>query len=409
MGTIENGSKNDPRNLMPLLQQTFKNGLRILDCKTEELVPLGENFASSLLKIVAKIQKSKDGPIEELYLVGKLVQLDNPYFNWTKVLKRETFMYTDIIPFYKSIEVVQDVECWKTIDNFIPKLYGYRLSLDPKIDEADKDAMILLENLQARGYYVLDKNKGLDLKHAIAAIQALARFHALGIIARHKNPTGFEKIKAVAMEFALNDTLDWDFLNGMIRVVEEHPNFNRYAERFRDLVEIFKKKDKYDLVRHTSWSTIIHNDYWTNNIMFHTNEKDDIDGLNFIDFQFYNYANLFVDLPYFLFSSLQEDVLLKDFDHLLDVYYESFVGTLKSNHLDVKQYSRDLFDNQLKKDALFELVHCSFALSFFTTEVDDDTKNRDELMQKILAFKGNDNYYRKLKMLFESYERKEWL
>ena len=157
----ESKAKGQCRDLQNLMRRSFGDGLVVVDYSIDDLVPPGENFRSSLLKIVAKVRRSARAPIEDCHLVAKtLVELAIPV-DWTSLLKKEIFMYIDVIPFFEMIEFEFGLRGEKnTIGDSVPSLCGHRMSLDPRIDVADSDAVILLENLKEKGYYVVDKNIG---------------------------------------------------------------------------------------------------------------------------------------------------------------------------------------------------------------------------------------------------------
>ncbi|KAJ8675787.1 hypothetical protein QAD02_011573 [Eretmocerus hayati] len=388
-----------------LLKQTLDEQSIVKDYQTKTFLTLGDNFAGSIFKIIVTILKTEDYSSENLYLIGKKIDPSITFFDWDILFKKEVFMYTDIIPLYESIENMILSNSTSTIAQCIPKMYGSRISLDPKAEKVDADAIILLEDLKVQGCYLLDKKIGLDMKHAIVAIRTLARFHALGIVAKNKHPEEFENIKLQSLKSGYFGYLAVEPV--MLEPIKNSPRFSKYSDRIQELVEkITVSNDRFDLMRQEPWITIIHHDYWTNNLMFHANETGEIDGFKFIDFQGYNYANIFVDLPYFLCCSLDEDTMLNHIDELLDIYYESFIDNLRRNFIDTNQFSRDEFDDRLRKDAQIEFLRCNMALSFFTIEITGDM-NAEDVRDKIVNCKS-DLYFRKLDNLFKVYLKKGW-
>lgn len=145
-------------DLRSFLQKKFGNELIIVDFSIEDLLPLGENFASTMLKISTRARKTKDSPIEEFSFVAKTNSASKS--DWSIVFKKEVFMYNIVIPLYERIELESGVDERETIAHNVPVLFGYRLSSDPNLNGTDNDAVILLDNLKVQGYYVLDKKFG---------------------------------------------------------------------------------------------------------------------------------------------------------------------------------------------------------------------------------------------------------
>lgn len=170
---IKTSDEYQVRNLESLLEKSMGDSLTIVDYAVSSLVPLGENFASTMSKIRVKLHRSKDSQIEELNLVGKSIISGEPVFDWAKMIRREAFMYTNIVKLYERIELEIGMHEKDTIANCIPIYYGHRISLDPTKEEADTDALILLENLQLQGYYVMDKKIGMLLYYYVTYIHLI--------------------------------------------------------------------------------------------------------------------------------------------------------------------------------------------------------------------------------------------
>lgn len=147
--------------LQSLLQNSFGKDVIVLNCTNENLLSVGENFASDMIKINAKIQRDKNSPVEDYNFVAKKILADvDDFGNWTTVVEREIFMYTDIIPLYSRIEMENGVDKDKTIAENVAKLYGYKIVVDPKTKMAGNGSLILLENIKVKGYYIADKKIG---------------------------------------------------------------------------------------------------------------------------------------------------------------------------------------------------------------------------------------------------------
>lgn len=60
-------------------------------------------------------------------------------------------------------------------------------------------------------------------------------------------------------------------------------------------------------------------------------KNDDLNGVKFVDYQFTYYGSGFQDLIFFLFTSVENETLLTDFDHLVQHYLVAFLECLKAH------------------------------------------------------------------------------
>lgn len=147
------------RELEPLLQKSLADDrLEVLEYRTEPLLQLGENYGSTILKVIATIRKN-DGEEETLEMVAKMLpgsDFQRKIFDSSYTFRKEAFLYEELIPSYQSLEREFGV---KDVFDIVPKLYGVRFSLKAD-DEFDDDAVILMENLKVRGYYMAERRIG---------------------------------------------------------------------------------------------------------------------------------------------------------------------------------------------------------------------------------------------------------
>lgn len=116
---------------------------------------------------------------------------------------------------------------------------------------------------------------GLDLSHSKLAINELARFHALGIALKHFNPEIFEEAKKTFSEFPfyMIDSEYQEIINSTIKLICRDTRIAQYENRIRALVltpEDWKNFQEGEIIE--PWLTIIHGDFWVNNIMFRKGE-----------------------------------------------------------------------------------------------------------------------------------------
>lgn len=139
----------------PVLAQKLGDEVQVLDFATDKLVNFGDNYSSSIVKLVVDIKKQPDGPSERLDLVAKMLpQLEylRKQMQAYDILAKEIFFYDHIIPAYDQLGD-SDLD-------ITPKFYGGRLTSKPTEAAFDESAVLLLENLKEKGYAMADRSKG---------------------------------------------------------------------------------------------------------------------------------------------------------------------------------------------------------------------------------------------------------
>lgn len=237
----------------------------------------------------------------------------------------------------------------------------------------------------------------------------------MGLAAKHRYPSDFDLIKVQSNRIGFGSEALKVAYTGIVHLFKTNPLFNPYSDRIEAL-SAARLKNVWNIepVCHEPWTTIIHGDFWTNNIMFHKDELDRLDDLKFIDFQTYRYADVFVDLVYFLGTSLNEELMVsKHFDDMIDVYYEELISVLRDLRIDdLQDFGRDEFDEGFKKDAGMEILRCAVALNFFNSEVDENAteEDRKEVFEKLIRCRSvSELFLKKLLRLLQIYEDKDWL
>lgn len=216
-------------------------------------------------------------------------------------------------------------------------------------------------------------NAGLDFEHAQIALTALARFHALGFSMKRHKPEQFEILKKNCKGLSIPDKDGFDQRTEIfIKAISKDPETSAYSN-FAQAVMTQDSAKFWGVKSIESWSTIIHSDFWVNNIMFKNNsDTNRVDNIKFVDFQNYQYLSPLRELIFFIMTSINNDVMDNKFDELLDLYYKNFVDFLKSLKCDAEQFARDNFDQRLKIDAFMEFPHCAYMLKVISADIETD-------------------------------------
>lgn len=158
------------------------------------------------------------------------------------------------------------------------------------------------------------------------------------------------------------------------------------------------------------FSTLIHLDFWVNNTMIKT-EEGKVVGNKIVDFQMPEYGSPARDLTFFIFDSIQNDLVVKYYDHLVEFYHQNLIDTLKQFNVDTKPFSLEAFKDEIDM-AMKEFVRfqCFIMLKpIFATQ--DTVKEVEDMSENDL--KENDAvsqpHKEKLWMLVKEFSKRRWL
>ncbi|KAJ8673154.1 hypothetical protein QAD02_004416 [Eretmocerus hayati] len=429
MDQLPNARKIELRDLKSALRSKYSDSedIEVVKFTSESLLPLGENYGSTILKVHAIIKRKGEDEEENLDLVAKMMpptDFQRIAFDVDTSFEKEAFLYEQLIPSYQKLEREMGIPEDQVFD-IVAELYGVRRSLlpDSKIDD---DAVILMENLIAAGYYNVDRKIGFDLEHGKMAAEALSRFHALGIATKQHKPELFEtfKTRAKCIKFAI-DFNAAEGLNEMyLQILSDDSEIAPHIEEIRSAVGV-DYIEQLNATPPEPWSTIIHNDFWTNNIMFRKDESTgQVSDIKFVDFQNYLFLSPLRELVFFLVLNLDENTMEENFRELIDLYYNNFVSVLKKMKCDVEAFNRDAFDERLKVDAFSVFLHCMYMIMPTTCDQSDvpevmkgfqeileagaDPDNVTEKMKNVTMPPLSPLYFKKIRRIVKKYVEYGW-
>ena len=114
------------------------------------------------------------------------------------------------------------------------------------------------------------------------------------------------------------------------------------------------------------------------------------------------------DLPYFLCASTSSNVLEHNFEELLDLYHSKLLKVLQKLRCDTRPFSRDCFNEQLKKDASDQFYRCLIALKFFTHDAQEDLDLHD-LKSEVMMSDASTLFIDRLWKVASKFVEKGWL
>ncbi|XP_066257409.1 uncharacterized protein [Euwallacea similis] len=330
----------------------------------ERLTAPGENYVSLVFRADFHLDNN-----EIIHAVAKRLPLGQGSNDLNIIaMRNEIRWFSEVVPLIQQFSESYGLEA-----AYFPRYLGSRFSLDRSKTEADSEAVLMTQNLNPQGYINEDRLKGFDLETSKAVLKALAEFHAVPMAAKFKKPELAKKIRdflastvPLFPEPPANGAVD-DLVIPELLVLNktlEMPACQDYVKNLKHIKENFASINQGLVgLALEPWSTISHNDFWTNNIMVKSQESGRI-LVKILDFQVCIYTSYARDVIFFLLTSLQDDVQRHHLDSLLRYYYEELTSTLSKIDvpelkLSYEDYLAEVKRVMIKYEAIHVLFFCS--------------------------------------------------
>ncbi|XP_069679413.1 uncharacterized protein [Periplaneta americana] len=409
------------QDLESLLRPQLGNEVIVESFTSKFLTQPGENYGSTMLALEVNIIKGEDKATRsKLNLVAKLVPppgflwkvFDPPTTAWKEIL-----CYTSVKEEYEKLQKEKCIPKEKFLDVF-PRCYGARTTLSKEIGEkADENAVLLLENLKTLNYCLGDRKKGLDLTHTRLAVSQLARFHAISIALKKLKPQVYKDIVFRACRprnFDFSEEEKRANTPRLINSVKIIPECEIYIDRVLEAINMGIKR-QYDKSLHTPcelYATIVHSDFWVNNMMFKydpNNENIPV-GIKFLDFQIVKYSSCVRDLIFFLYTSTEEGVITNHYDELVSLYHDNFTDCLKLTGCETSEYTFQSLLDEIDASAPLEADHILFMLTPICADRDNVAQSLSEIDGFASVFtEPNAAHKRKVKQLVIDFVNRGWI
>ncbi|XP_018579181.1 uncharacterized protein LOC108917178 [Anoplophora glabripennis] len=310
----------------------------LLRHKIGNLVSSAENGGSFLLDVDLRLKNEKNFE-ESLEVIAKLAvsNINNP--SRAQSFQNELIFYKSIVPLLQEFLKLRGADCL----NLFPQYYGGRLTLNSRSKEADQDGIFFLENLKNSDFENLESHLGFDLETTKYFLQQLARLHASFLAIKIKKTEIFKhKIKPYINKS--ENTADTDEIKRVVSLMWGNEGCVSLIPRIRRAMSKRKPAPR------EPFSTIIHSNLWTDNIMVKLN-SDKRDIIKIVDFQHYDYGSPAADVLFFLFTSVEISVLEGYLDELLRHYHTDFESDLQQFEIEDSSFSLGNFLKEVTIEA----------------------------------------------------------
>lgn len=213
---------------------------------------------------------------------------------------------------------------------------------------------LMIEDLSAASYQMAKKREGLDLQHSVLVMRLIAKYHAATAVILEKNMIVVEDFKECTKYVSGNDRGLRKIISFIVPVIVDNLTKRsnvppRLIDEIRKLGETLPDTlEKLTQFKPNRFNVLIHGDLWANNLMFRYSNGE-IMGVKFIDFQESFVSSPIYDVLFYIYSSLKEEVLINNFDFLIDEYYNTLCKTLNTLQYDGMPYSVEDLKNDVKE------------------------------------------------------------
>ncbi|KAJ8931040.1 hypothetical protein NQ314_016068 [Rhamnusium bicolor] len=356
-----------------------------------------------MLALDVKIQNEK-GLEDTMHIVAKAVprnEFIQKMFKTPLTFKKELEFYRTVVPTLREFQKDHALD----VMDFFPEFYGGRLGQGLNPDLFDNDAVILLENLKLC----------FDLDGAKFILKSLAAFHAIPLALKFKKPEVFKKsvlpfINNVKAFDSLGKEIVYTVIDGIVKLAEENKKCVPLLSGIKSGMERSYYFTQNPSPPREPFATLIHCDLWVNNTMVKMDENKVI-GNKFVDFQLTEYGSPARDLIFFVFDSIQNNVVVNYFDDLVEFYHQNFTDILCKFNIDIGPFSlknfREEIDITINEHVFFQ---CFIMLKPIFAE-DDSIKEIDNMSEDDMTDDGviSQKFREKLWMITTEFANRHWL
>ncbi|XP_066137710.1 uncharacterized protein [Euwallacea fornicatus] len=260
---------------------------------------------------------------ESTHIIIKIVPSFSLISNFEQIYKNEICFYSRIFPAMNKFQKSKGIK--NSFHNIPNYLGGHSL--------AEKEC-IIMENIGAAGYEILDRNIELiDSKYLKSIFKVYARMHALSFVFKYEHPEEFKTLTDELVDILKvfnTQGLDKPMESAYLAAIEAfNPEFE--AETIKKLKEIKNVRDILGNARDCKgdYKCLTHGNCLIRNMLFKPpNDGGEDLQVKLIDFHLAYVSTPVHDLSYFFYSGASKEDMDK-IDDYLELYYDTFSSFVK--------------------------------------------------------------------------------
>lgn len=287
---------------------------------------LGDGYNSQVVFFSAETTEKDQANATEVkktyHLVAKLLHQDVQIQQLHKKFKtpmKEYLIYTELI-------------------NNLNKILSEKAPEEPRISLPEliygkctsKDFILVMENIQYAGYEMNDKRKGLNGEQLKAAVDKIARIHAVSYVfhqtADISRYSCFPQTQEYMNTFAFLVEVMVDSCIAFLKSSKETEEIGKKIEVCRP--SLFERSSTAMSAKYPV-KCLVHGDYWNNNFMFKYTDTPDgqkvVEEVKVIDWGNCSWGTPMFDLQYLVHTSTNRSVRKDHLDEVLRHYHSTFI------------------------------------------------------------------------------------
>ncbi|KAF5292778.1 hypothetical protein FQA39_LY13823 [Lamprigera yunnana] len=280
------------------------------------------NYLSDIGKIFVKGTKENgENASYDLFVKVAKQGESREILSMKEFFNREIYTYKHVFSLFAKIQEESHI---KDPFQVYPKFYTS--------SEVEEKEIIVLENMQQKGFRITERHQTFDYPHASILIKELGRLHALSFALKDRYPKLFQDI--------VTKLPDLEYHSGMRKLVKyvSETIFPKYLY----LIDVENQNEVYKKVEHIQkglfnsllqcsevdindpYLVIVHGDLWVTNVMFKYNKSFEPTRVCLLDWQTTKISSPVIDISQLLFVCLSKKERDLYCDHLINDYYNSF-------------------------------------------------------------------------------------
>jgi len=278
---------------------------------------------------------------KELFMI-----LKRPMHSCNQIFRIEHQFHNEIL-FYQNIEPDER------------HLYARCFYAD---ERSPTESVIVLENVNERGYYSCPYPYNPPLEYTLAAMRELGRFHGKGYVMKELQREKFFDFVARRQEVRYVKMGNYKIffnINGTRAI--EYLRRQGHDTIFCDKIEALLSNGFDEVMMKVveplePLSTLCHGDFILNNILFKTEEDGQYRAM-LIDFGLIMYSTPVVDLSMYLCLCCSNEERKEKFFDILRVYHDALMRYLLDADIqDIEKYSYNVLLDDFRRGALFGFI-----------------------------------------------------
>ncbi|XP_065583927.1 uncharacterized protein LOC136042939 isoform X1 [Artemia franciscana] len=354
---------------------------------------IGDNFASDVYRISILSLSNKE---ESVSTFAKVLPRQRGFRNVARIGKthdREILIYQRLLPLYLKM-----IEGKKEIVLKVPKLYYSRFDgaanlpdigdrspfefIFEFLPEDGSERVLVIEDLKVNSFIMQPKTEGHTLELVSKTLKALAHWHAVGCAFIRENgcpPLNMEFFREKTVYDSMGDK---DKFFEVLREVLERSGENKLADIFKNkYLRSGNVLETPVFGTNGVLETIVHGDFWNNNILYRISEPGKVEDLMMIDFQISRIGHPCEDLGFYLFGNTTAEFRDMHLTDLLQDYYKEVCKVLVILGHNVEEdngYSFDNFLDEWKQRLLRMFMQGTIVIASITSKKDEIQSSMDK-------------------------------